>query len=290
MPMVKVMPLVYISVVEQMLNFFVMVYDLIRSFIVTIVRYIGISPSLQYEVSALVSTLFLFLSLMAVWIVVQKVRGKRKGKKVERTLEQHPYMEFPLPALEIEEGRLEDTLNSITELRAEGKISEEEYFQMCAYKTGTLARMAAKMACVIAGADDSVVETMGKFAESLGIAFQIQDDILDLVGEEFAKGKGGLGKDITEGKLTLMVIHTIKKASASDRKKLIEILEAHTSDEAEKNKAISIIKRYGSIEYAKKVAADIVKNSWAEVDKVLPPSEAKEKLRSLARYLIERKI
>jgi len=87
-----------------------------------------------------------------------------------------------------------------------------------------------------------------------------------------------------------MVIHTIKKASASDRKKLIEILEAHTSDESEKNRAISIIKRYGSIEYAKKVAADIVKNSWAEVDKVLPPSEAKEKLRSLARYLIERKI
>jgi len=170
------------------------------------------------------------------------------------------------------------------------EISEEEYFQMCAYKTGTLARMAAKMACIIAGADDSVAETVGKFAESLGIAFQIQDDILDLVGEEFAKGKGGLGKDITEGKLTLMVIHTIKKASASDRKKLIEILEAHTSDEAEKNKAISIIKRYGSIEYAKKVAADIVKNSWAEVDKVLPPSEAKEKLRSLARYLIERKI
>ena len=170
------------------------------------------------------------------------------------------------------------------------EVSEKEYFQMCAYKTGTLARMAAKMACVIAGAEDSVVETMGKFAESLGIAFQIQDDILDLVSEEFAKGKGGLGKDITEGKLTLMVIHTIKKASASDRKKLIEILEAHSSDEAEKNMAISIIKKYGSIDYAKRVAADMVKNSWAEVDKVLPPSEAKEKLRSLVKYLVKRKI
>jgi len=170
------------------------------------------------------------------------------------------------------------------------KISEQEYLQMCAYKTGTLARMAAKMACILAGADEKIVEKMGRFAESLGIAFQIRDDILDLVGEEFAKGKGGLGKDITEGKLTLMVIHTLQNASASDREKLTKILEAHTDDEQKRSEAIEIIKKYGSIDYAKKIAAEMVKESWNEADKILPPSKAKERLRSLVNYLIERKI
>jgi len=170
------------------------------------------------------------------------------------------------------------------------EISEQQYLQMCAYKTGTLARMAAKMACVLADADEKIVEKIGRFAESLGVAFQIQDDILDLIGEEFAKGKGGLGKDITEGKQTLIVIHTLQNACFSDKKKLIEILEAHTEDEEKKKEAIEIIKKYGSIEYARKVAADMVKDSWNEADRILPPSEAKEKLRNLADYLIKRKI
>jgi len=170
------------------------------------------------------------------------------------------------------------------------EVSEQEYLQMCAYKTGTLARMAAKMACVLADADEKIMEKMGRFAESLGIAFQIQDDVLDLVGEEFAKGKGGLGKDITEGKLTLIAIHTIQKASAADRRRLIQILEAHTADEKQKREAIGIIKKYRSIEYARRVAAEIVRESWNEVERILPPSEAKEKLRMLANYLIEREI
>ena len=169
-------------------------------------------------------------------------------------------------------------------------ISEEQYLQMCLYKTGTLARMAAKMACILADADERTVEKMGRFAESLGVAFQIQDDILDLIGEEFAKGKGGLGKDITEGKLTLMVIHTLRNAEVSDRERLVQILEAHTSDEQQRKEAISIIKKYGSIEYARKTAAEMVKKSWNEVDELLPPSEAKEKLRNLADFLIKRKI
>jgi len=169
------------------------------------------------------------------------------------------------------------------------EISEHQYLQMCAYKTGTLARMAAKMACVLAGANEEIVEKMGRFAESLGIAFQIQDDILDLIGEEFAKGKGGLGKDITEGKLTLMVIHTLQNAEVSDGERLIQILEAHTIDEERRKEAISIMKKYGSIEYAKKIAAEMVKNSWEEADKILAPSEAKEKLKKLADYLIKRK-
>lgn len=170
------------------------------------------------------------------------------------------------------------------------KIVEENYLQMCAYKTGTLARMAAKIAAILAGASDDAVEKIGRFAESIGVAFQIQDDILDIAGEDFAKGKGGLGMDITEGKLTLMVIHTLRKAAQEDKEEMLRIIGMHTRDEDLKRKAIEIMKKYGSIEYARMTAARIVEESWREIEKILPPSEAKGKIKMLAEYLIQRKI
>jgi len=169
-------------------------------------------------------------------------------------------------------------------------ITEKHYLQMCAYKTGTLARMAARLAAVLAGANENLVEKLGKFAESVGIAFQMQDDILDLTGEKFAKKKGAFGMDITEGKRTLMVIHTLETAKLRDKKRLIEILNMHTNDQELRNEAIRVMKNYNSIEYTKQFAEKLVKESWSEVDKLLPTSEAKEKLRAFATYLIERKI
>ena len=170
------------------------------------------------------------------------------------------------------------------------KITWKQYAQMCVYKTGTIARMAAKIAAVLSDTSDELVEKLGKFAESIGVAFQIQDDILDLVGEKFAEGKGGLGRDITEGKRTLIIINTLEKATYRDEKLLLEILNMHTSDQELIDKAIAIVSKYGSIRYAKEFARNLVVNSWKEIDSLLPPSDAKEKLRAFANYLIERKI
>jgi geranylgeranyl pyrophosphate synthase len=169
------------------------------------------------------------------------------------------------------------------------EITEEHYLQMCAYKTGTLARMAARMAAVVAGANIDLVEKLGRFAEAVGIAFQVQDDILDLGGGEFAGKKGARGMDITEGKRSLMVIRTLEKSKPEDRKRLIEILNAHTNDQKLRDEAIAIMKNYDSIEYTKKFAKRLVRESWSEVNKLLPSSEAKEKLRAFTTYLIERK-
>ncbi len=169
-------------------------------------------------------------------------------------------------------------------------ISEEDYMQMCAYKTGTLARMAARLAAVLSGADGVLVEKLGHFAESIGVAFQMQDDVLDLTGKEFAQKKGGLGQDITEGKRTLMVIRALQNASAKDKKRLIEILNMHTSNQKLRDEAIAIMQKYGSIEYTKNKAAKIVEESWKEVDKLLKPTEGKEKLKAFAEFLIKRSI
>jgi len=169
-------------------------------------------------------------------------------------------------------------------------LDEEDYLQMCAYKTGTLARMSAKISAVLAGASKELVEKLGSYAESIGVAFQMQDDVLDLTGQEFAKKKGGVGQDITEGKRTLMVIHTLENASEAERARLIEILNMHTSDQTLRDEAIALMQKYHAIEHVTRTASRIVEESWSEVDKLLPENEAKKKLKAFAEFLIKRTI
>jgi len=167
-------------------------------------------------------------------------------------------------------------------------LSEKDYLQMCAYKTGTLARMAAKMAAVLAGADKQLVEKLGRLAESIGVAFQMQDDILDLTGVDFAKKKGGVGQDITEGKRSLMVIYTLGKASSADRERLTQLLNMHTSEQVLRDEAIALMHKYGAIEHVKHTAELTVEKSWIEAEKLLPTPQAKEKLKAFAEFLIKR--
>ena len=170
------------------------------------------------------------------------------------------------------------------------EIEEREYLQMCAYKTGSLARMAAEIAAVLADANDELVKRLGRFAESIGVTFQMQDDLLDLTSTKFTEKKGGHGQDITEGKRSLIVIHTLRVADVKDRERLLEILKMHTSDQRFRDEAITMIQKYSSIEYVRQFARKMVEDSWREVEKLLPASDAKQKLRAFAKFLIERKI
>ena len=167
-------------------------------------------------------------------------------------------------------------------------LSEDDYLQMCAYKTGTLARMAAKMAAVLAGANKPLVEKLGLFAESIGVAFQMQDDILDVTSTEFGKKKGGVGQDITEGKRSLIVIYTLKKANSVDKKRLIEILNMHTGSQTLRDEAIDLMQKYDAIEHVKSTAEHLVEKSWSEAETLLPTPQAKEKLKEFAEFLIKR--
>lgn len=171
-------------------------------------------------------------------------------------------------------------------------ITEEEYLQMCAFKTGCLSRMAAKLAVVLSGGSQELAEAAGRVAEAMGVGFQIQDDILDIVltGKEREKFGKAFGNDIKEGKRTLMVIHTLKKATPEDKRRLLEILNKHTDDEKEKKEAIEIIQKYDSVEYAKEKAKEIMKEAWQEAERLLPEGLAKERLKEFVNFLIERKV
>lgn len=172
------------------------------------------------------------------------------------------------------------------------KVSEREYFQMCAFKTGSMARFSAKLAAILAEKEEKIVEKVGDFGEKIGIAFQIQDDILDisLTGKEREKFGKSFGNDIKEGKKSLLVIYTLKKAEKRDKKRLLEILGKHTDDENEKREAISIIEKYGAIEWAKRLREKIVTEAWEKLKGVIGESKPKRKLKALIDFLIERKI
>jgi geranylgeranyl pyrophosphate synthase len=173
-------------------------------------------------------------------------------------------------------------------LAGANELDEEDYLQMCAYKTGTLARMSAKIASVLADANDELVDKLGRLAECVGIAFQMQDDVLDLTSTEFERKKGGRGQDVTEGKRTLIVIHTLKSANSKDKKRLVEILDSHTSNQKLRDEAVVMMIKYGSVEYVRRLAKRMVQDSWRQVEKLLPQSESREKLKSLTEFLIER--
>lgn len=168
-------------------------------------------------------------------------------------------------------------------------LTEQQYLQMCAYKTGTLARLSARLAVILSGGSEELEKIMGKFAESIGIAFQIQDDILSASGKEFQEKKG-YGDDITEGKRTLIVIETLSKANKQDREKLISILNSHTKEKGKISEALEIIRKYKAIDYCKNRAKEIIKSSWSEVDNSIKESDAKNKLKAFADYLIQREI
>jgi geranylgeranyl pyrophosphate synthase len=87
-----------------------------------------------------------------------------------------------------------------------------------------------------------------------------------------------------------MVIYTLKKASGADRKRLIQILNMHTSHQALRDEAIAIMHKYGAIEHVKQTATQMVEESWKEAEKLLPTPQAKEKLKAFAEFLIKRSI
>jgi len=166
----------------------------------------------------------------------------------------------------------------------------DEYLQMCAYKTGVLARLSARLGALLSGASEEFIHRIGRFAEAIGVAFQIQDDLLNISGEEFSKKIEVMGEDVSEGKRSLMVIHSIKTAPEEKSKRLIEILNSKTKDPVVIKEAIDIMKSTDSLNHAKQEASKIISQAWDDVQKLLPENESKDKLRVFANYLIERKI
>jgi len=165
-------------------------------------------------------------------------------------------------------------------------ITEEDYLRMVSGKTGALIAASCEVGAFLGGGRKRQRRILREFGNAVGIAFQIQDDILNIVGKEETYGKE-IGGDISEGKRTLMVIHTMSKASKEDKERLASILSERTKDHAKVAEVIDILKEYNSHEYAKKKAEQLVSKAKKGLEK-LPQTEARERLLQLADFFINR--
>ena len=165
-------------------------------------------------------------------------------------------------------------------------IRVEDYLMMANHKTAYYSgAVPLAVGAIIGGADESVIEALRDFGMATGLAFQIQDDIINVSGDDRSKDFRG---DITEGKRTLIAIHALNHSEGAARDRLLEILQAHTSDAAELAEAVALMEATGSVAFASGYALALVTDAKAKLDSVLPESKAKDLLLSMADFFVAR--
>ena len=140
---------------------------------------------------------------------------------------------FTTTALEIGEGQQYDM-----EFEHRNDVTEDEYTEMIRLKTSVLLACAMKMGAILAGASDADAENLYKYGEQIGLAFQLQDDLLDVYGDSAVFGKA-IGGDITSNKKTYMLINAFLRADDRQREELHRWIDATDFDRQEKVKAVT---------------------------------------------------
>jgi len=173
--------------------------------------------------------------------------------------------------------------------------TEEDYYKMVEKKTAWYTIITpCRMGAIIGGADEKYLNALIKFGRPLGMAFQIQDDLLNLIGEADTYGKEIFG-DLYEGKHTLMVAHLASKCSKEEKRK-VESLFAKARKEknhAEVKEVFELMKKYGSLEHAKKKALDLAneaKEVFEKEFKNIQENNAKKSIREIIDFVITRKL
>jgi octaprenyl-diphosphate synthase len=163
-------------------------------------------------------------------------------------------------------------------------LDEETYFKIIMRKTAVLCGTCCLLGAQLAGADEKTAKQMETFGLSLGTAFQIQDDILDLIGDPRTVGKT-LGIDIEKGKMTLPMIHFMQHAPQEHRALLRSLLESRDADKVERIR--NLIVPSHSIEYAHDHAQKLVNQARTALLS-LPDSEARRALDTMAEFVVAR--
>lgn len=167
-------------------------------------------------------------------------------------------------------------------------VSLEEYLTMIEKKTGKMLELAVTTGGYLGGGDTTEIEALCSFALLIGRAFQIQDDLLDIIADtdEFGKTTGG---DIVEGKKTYLIIRALEKATTPEDKKLLEIfLREKGLPQAEAPRIRALFENTGVILEAKRQVEQLTTQANEALD-ALRPSRARDMLHWFAQSLIQRR-
>jgi geranylgeranyl diphosphate synthase type II len=164
-------------------------------------------------------------------------------------------------------------------------ITQEEYLRMIELKTAVLLAASARIGAIIGGADDKNADMLYEFGRNIGLAFQIQDDLLDIYGDAkvFGKVPGG---DIVANKKTFLMVKALETASPGQLKKLQELYSAGNADPD--RKVIEVIEIYDHLNIrsiTEALANDHINIAFSQLEKVRVKKERKEEITQIAASL-----
>ena len=194
-----------------------------------------------------------------------------------------------------------ESLVSMEELTLEGQaldlgwardgrwdVTEDEYLHMARCKTAYYtASVPLSCGADIGGGTWEQSQALFGFGLDAGLAFQLQDDLLNLVGDEGEQGKD-FRNDITEGKRTLVVIRALGTLQGDDRDELLGILSSGETDPARLERAVDLLQACGAIDSVRDYSHALVNRAKAQLDEVDLDARAVEVLRAMADYFVER--
>ena len=165
-------------------------------------------------------------------------------------------------------------------------VSRDDYLDIIRRKTALPIMAGAKIAGLLAGSRLEFVDALGDYGLNLGIAFQIVDDILDVIGDGNRLGKGA-GTDLKEGNVTLPAIHALNNGSAIDHAELARILQRRQKDEADVEVALRLVRGSGAVEKSRVDARHFGFLAREALDPVAE-SDAKSNLLKLVEFVLSR--
>lgn len=172
-------------------------------------------------------------------------------------------------------------------------VTEAEYFEMCACKTGCLGRIVGRLAAIVTGQSEETEAELAAFMETICIAFQITDDVLDIehsLGEREGEFGKAVGNDIKEGKKTLVAVHAVREADDEDAARLREILASDDTTDEEAMEAIAIMQATDSVAYARRRGDELVAEALDHLAAVPIDEDVREDLTAFAEYVVARDV
>ncbi|HSU67413.1 MAG TPA: polyprenyl synthetase family protein [Tepidisphaeraceae bacterium] len=163
-------------------------------------------------------------------------------------------------------------------------LDEDTYLRIISLKTASLCATCCALGAKLGGASEDQISRLETYGQSLGIAFQIQDDILDVIGDTATVGKT-LGIDVEKGKMTLPMIHFLRTAPTEHQALLRSLLEGKDADKGERVR--NLVLPSASITYATDRARQLVDRARSAIAE-LPETDARRVLDTMAEFVVTR--
>ncbi len=206
------------------------------------------------------------------------------------------YMQSFKVAVQERNFRVLDVLIELTQQMVEGEllqmeklgkcISLEEHFDLIFRKTACLFSTCMRLGGILGGASDEQEERLARYGRSLGMAFQIVDDVLDLTASEEVLGKP-VASDLREGKVTMAVIHALERCTREERESIEAVLRERAFHSVAVEQVTAILQRYGSIDAAATTAQEYATDARNAICS-FPDSEIKRALLWVPDFVVAR--